>query len=111
VTNRAPNSRESVRHVSFLARNVFPGSALPTVDDIRAAVDGLYDIRELKTIGLDHSRTLAQWDERLSAGRAELESRYGRALFEHFKRYFEAAKRQFDGGYVDLAQMSLRRVA
>jgi cyclopropane fatty-acyl-phospholipid synthase-like methyltransferase len=47
----------------------------------------------------------------LSAGRAELESRYGQALFEHFKRYFEAAKRQFDGGYVDLAQMSLRRVA
>src|ERR1700730_9412726 len=49
VTTRPPNSRESVRDVSFLARSVFPGSALPTLDDIRDAVKGVYEIRELKT--------------------------------------------------------------
>jgi cyclopropane fatty-acyl-phospholipid synthase-like methyltransferase len=58
-------------------------------------VKGVYEIRELKTIGLDYSRTLAQWNDRLSAGRADLESRYGHARFEHFELYFETTVPHF----------------
>lgn len=110
VTSRAPDSRQSVRDVSYLARNVFPGSVLPMVDDIRLAAQGLYEVNELKLIGLDYSRTLEQWDARLVRQADELASRFGSALVDHFHHYFNAAKRQFDGGYVNLAQMSLRRI-
>jgi cyclopropane-fatty-acyl-phospholipid synthase len=68
----------------FLARNVFPGSALPRISDIQSAIVDLYEIRELRTIGLDYSRTLTEWRERLRASRAEVGYRYGKDLLEYF---------------------------
>ena len=109
VINRAPINIEEVRDARYLLEKVFPGSALPAVSDIQAALVDRYEIAELRLIGQDYARTLAEWNDRLQANRDAVVERYGESVFTHYRTYFDAAKRSFESGYVDLLQVSLRR--
>lgn len=109
VNNRAPNSLSEVRDARYLLEKVFPGSALPSVSDIQAALVDRYEIVELRLIGQDYARTLAEWNTRLIANKDIIISRYGEAVFNHYRTYFDAAMRTFESGFVDLLQVSLRR--
>ena len=109
VINRAPTNIGEVRDARYLLEKVFPGSALPSVSDIQAAMVDKYEIVELRLIGQDYARTLAEWNNRLIANSDKIVARYGAPVFEHYRTYFDAAKRSFETGFVDLLQVSLRR--
>ncbi len=109
VINRPPNSLSEVRDSRYLLTKVFPGSALPSVSDVQAAIIDKYEIACIKLIGLDYARTLAEWDKRLIAHREHITQKYGQALFDHYRTYFDAARHCFETGYVDLMQVSLRK--
>ena len=110
VTSRAPVSRQELQDARYLLDHVFPGSALPTINDIRAAILDLYEVRELRTIGSDYVRTLEAWIQRLKNNEDFIITRYGLELFQHYHRYFEAARRNFEFGVTDLIQVSLHRL-
>lgn len=110
VTARTPANRQEMRDARYLLNHVFPGSALPSINDIQAATLGLYEMCEVRTIGADYARTLAVWGERLTAASERIVACYGRDIFEHYQRYFAAAKRNFECGVTDLIQMSLRKL-
>lgn len=110
VTLRAPESLQEVRDTRYLLEHVFPGSALPAVSDIQAGVQDQYEIVEARQIGMDYARTLAEWRARLHRHRAEIERRYGEALYAHYDHYFHVAERSFRAGIVGLMQLSLGRV-
>ncbi|HEY7986771.1 MAG TPA: cyclopropane-fatty-acyl-phospholipid synthase family protein [Methylophilaceae bacterium] len=109
VINRAPNSISEVRDSKYLLTKVFPGSALPSVSDVQAAIVDKYEIASIKLIGQDYARTLTEWDKRLIAHQEHIVQKYGQALFDHYRTYFDAARRCFETGYVDLMQVSLRK--
>ncbi|MFM9835486.1 MAG: class I SAM-dependent methyltransferase [Methylophilaceae bacterium] len=109
VINRAPINIGEVRDSRYLLEKVFPGSALPSVSDIQAALVDQYEIVELRLIGQDYARTLGEWNIRLNANREKIVEKYGAPVFEHYQTYFGAAKRSFESGFVDLLQVSLRR--
>ncbi|HEY8085910.1 MAG TPA: cyclopropane-fatty-acyl-phospholipid synthase family protein [Methylophilaceae bacterium] len=109
VINRAPNSISEVRDSRYLLNKVFPGSALPSVSDVQAAIVDKYEIASIKLIGQDYARTLTEWDKRLNAHREHIVQKYGQPLFDHYRTYFEAARSCFETGYVDLMQVSLRK--
>ena len=110
VISRAPNSVSELRDSRYLLNKVFPGSALPTISDIQAAIIDKYEISAVSRIGLDYARTLNEWKQRLVLNKEMIIERYGQNLFNHYIIYFEAAQRCFESGYVDLYQASLKRV-
>ncbi len=110
VNLRLPDDWRSAGDVGYILARVFPGSILPTLNDIQAAAVDLYEIVELRTIGADYARTLAAWRENLRARRAEAEALRGAEAVRHYLRYFDSAERLFARGYVDLAQIALRPI-
>ncbi len=110
VISRAPNSVSEVRDSRYLLNKVFPGSALPSISDIQAAIIDKYEISAVSCIGLDYARTLNEWKQRLVINKAIIIERYGQNLFDHYSIYFDAAQRCFETGYIDLYQVSLKRV-
>lgn len=110
VISRAPSSRSEVKDTRYLLDKVFPGSALPSISDIQAAILDKYEISAIRKIGLDYSRTLLEWDKKLESNKDLIILRYGKNIYDHYKIYFEAAKRCFDSKYIDLVQISLTRV-
>ncbi len=109
VINRAPINIGEVRDSRYLLDKVFPGSALPAVSDIQAALVDKYEIVELRLIGQDYARTLTEWNNRLIANSEKIIAHYGAPVFEHYRTYFDAARHSFESGFVDLLQVSLRR--
>lgn len=110
VISRAPNSLSELRDSRYLLDKVFPGSALPSISDIQAAIIDKYAISAVRRIGLDYARTLSEWNTRLELNKDKILERYGQVLFDHYRTYFDSAQRCFESGYVDLYQVSLRRV-
>ena len=110
VISRAPNTLSELRDSRYLLDKVFPGSALPSISDIQAAIIDKYEISAVRRIGLDYARTLSEWNKRLELNKDKVVERYGQELFDHYRTYFDAARRCFETGYIDLYQVSLRRV-
>ena len=110
VISRAPNSLSELRDSRYLLDKVFPGSALPSISDIQAAIIDKYEISAVRRIGLDYARTLSEWNKGLELNKDRVVERYGQELFDHYRTYFDAARRCFETGYIDLYQVSLRRV-
>lgn len=110
VISRAPNTLSELRDSRYLLDKVFPGSALPSISDIQAAIVDKYEISKVSRIGLDYARTLFEWNKRLELNKDKIVERYGQALFDHYRTYFDASQRCFESGYIDLYQASLRRV-
>lgn len=109
VTEKKPSTLQSVRDTRFLLNHVFPGSALPFINDIQAAILDLYEIHELRTIGQDYAMTLTHWKNRLLQHQSQIIEMYGQHLFDNYTNYFDAARRSFDKGVVNLVQVSLKR--
>ncbi len=110
VISRAPNTLSELRDSRYLLDKVFPGSALPSISDIQAAVVDKYEISAISRIGLDYARTLTEWDRRLVLNENIIVKRYGQILYDHYRTYFGASIRCFESGYIDLYQASLKRV-
>jgi len=109
VISRPPDSLSELRDSRYLLDKVFPGSALPSISDIQAAIVDKYEISAIRRIGLDYARTLFEWNKRLELSKDNIIEIYGQDLFDHYRTYFDAARRCFETGYVDLYQVSLRR--
>lgn len=110
VISRAPNTLSELRDSRYLLDKVFPGSALPSISDIQAAVIDKYEISAVSRIGLDYARTLSEWNSRLVLNKEVIVKQYGQALYDHYRTYFDACIRCFESGYIDLYQASLKRV-
>lgn len=109
VITRLPSNITELRDTRFLLDHVFPGSALPTISDIQAAVVDKYEISSVCRIGMDYVRTLTEWRNNLETEKLTVIANYGESVYEHHVRYLEAARRCFESGYTDLYQVSLKR--
>jgi cyclopropane-fatty-acyl-phospholipid synthase len=110
VAARPPASSAEVKDTKYLLNHVFPGSALPSVSDIQATSADLYEICDARRIGQHYARTLNAWKERLIASREQALRLVDEKMYEHYCHYFDAAKRSFEAGVVDLYQVSMKRV-
>jgi cyclopropane-fatty-acyl-phospholipid synthase len=108
VITRPPNNLTELNDSKYLQK-VFPGSALPTISDIQAAIVDKYEISAANRICLHYVRTLAEWKRRLQNNESTCIERYGQELYDFYIGYFDAASRCFESGYWDLYQVSLKR--
>ncbi|HSW93542.1 MAG TPA: cyclopropane-fatty-acyl-phospholipid synthase family protein [Gammaproteobacteria bacterium] len=111
ITVKNPDTLQSMKDTHYLLKHVFPGSVLPEIDDLGAAIHKLYEPVRIKKIGRDYARTLQEWKKRLLQNEALILKKYGEELFTHYNHYFDAAIRSFQNGYTSLLQMSLKKIA
>jgi cyclopropane-fatty-acyl-phospholipid synthase len=110
ITAKAPDTLQSMKDTHYLLKNVFPGSALPEIKDLQSAMCKLYELCDIRNIGMDYVLTLQEWKKRLNMNREFIVRHYGDKLFVHYNRYFDAAIRSFKNGYTSLIQMSLKKM-
>ena len=82
---------------------------MSSISDIQAAIVDKYEISAANRIGQDYVRTVTEWDKKLELNKEIIIDRYGQGLFEHYRTYFDAARRCLETGYADLYQVSLKR--
>jgi cyclopropane-fatty-acyl-phospholipid synthase len=110
VFNRVPSNLRELKDAKYLLEKVFPGSSLPTIEEIQLSMSSFYRVEKMMTIGQDYARTLSEWKIRLCNNESIVVERYSRELFDHYLTYFDSAKRNFEDGVVELAQFSLERI-
>jgi cyclopropane-fatty-acyl-phospholipid synthase len=94
----------------FLSGEVFPGSELPTLEQVVRASDGLVELVALRNDREDYARTCQVWCRRLVARRAEAVALVGEAVVSRYVRYLKLSGALFHLGRVGLLRLSFRRV-
>jgi cyclopropane-fatty-acyl-phospholipid synthase len=92
----------------FLLGDVFPESELPTLANLFAAWDGLFEIVSLRNDRADYWRTCRVWLERLTARRAEAVALVGEEVVARYVRYLKFAAVLFNHGQCSLLRVALQ---
>ena len=115
----APDGRLSLQTVAyanmspadastFIQREVFPDADLPTLAEIAAAAEGLFEVERLRNDRLDYAWTLAQWARRLRRRRAAAVELVGPETTARYERYLTLSGLGFRMGKLGLLRMVLR---
>ncbi len=110
LTNRVPRNRRDLQDLQFTADVIFPGGRNPRVEELVAAVNPNWEIRELHMRREDYGRTTAEWLRRMRQNEAYIRQTWGDALFDDYDRYLDTCVRGFAAHYVGDVQMKLRRI-
>jgi cyclopropane-fatty-acyl-phospholipid synthase len=92
----------------FLLGDVFPESELPTLANLLAAWDGLFELVSLRNDRADYWRTCRIWFERLAARRAEAVALVGDEVVARYLRYLKFAAVLFNHGQCCLLRVTLQ---
>jgi cyclopropane-fatty-acyl-phospholipid synthase len=71
----------------WIDRYVFPGSHLPSVQQIGRAIEGIFVLEDWHNFGADYDRTLMAWNANLEAAWPRLSAAYSER-FHRFWRYY-----------------------
>ncbi|WP_067534015.1 SAM-dependent methyltransferase [Nocardia crassostreae] len=96
------------RHAnSFIQREVFPEADLPTLAEIIAAAEGIFEVRTLVNGRLDYAWTCEQWARRLRERRAAATGLVSGAVVERYLRYLTMSALGFRMGKIGLVRLVL----
>lgn len=93
---------------SFMQREIFPDSELPTLAEIITAAEGIFEVRSISGGRLDYAWTCEQWARRLRAQRAEATAMVGADTVERYQRYLKLSAMGFRMGKIGLFRLVLQ---
>lgn len=108
--NRQPKERMKFgRHSLFIAKKVFPGGELTTVDSIEdlAQAAGL-ELMDREALGPHYSKTLAHWSANLDANRDQAVAATDERTVATYKKYLDESKYWFDQRVIDVSQFRFK---
>lgn len=88
---------------------IFPESVLPTLADIIAASDGLFEIVNLRNDRDHYARTCQIWYRTLVARKAEALKIVDQDVYNRFVRYLKLSAFVFNASYTGLLRIGFRR--
>jgi len=94
----------------FFREQVFPESDLPTLTDITAATERLFEVTELRSDRQHYARTTREWLARLRANRKEAVDFVGEEMVARYEKYLQLACVGFHIGSMGLVRLGLRRI-
>jgi cyclopropane-fatty-acyl-phospholipid synthase len=110
ATGAAPLDRKLLRSVVFVYREIFPEVSMPSLTEIAAATEKLFEIVKVRNDRMHYARTCAEWRQRLIANKDAIVRASGEAMFLRFERYLEASTRLFEADQSSLLRLQLRRI-
>lgn len=99
-------SRENASR--FMQQEIFPGADLPTLAEITAGAEGLFEVQSVHNARLDYAWTCEQWASRLRARRAEALRLVGPEVVARYERYLKMSAFGFRMGKICLLRLVLR---
>lgn len=91
----------------FIQREVFPAADLPTLAEITAAAEGVFEVRSLRNDRLDYAWTCEQWARRLRDRRAAAADAVGPEMVARYERYLNLSALGFRMGKICLLRLVL----
>jgi cyclopropane-fatty-acyl-phospholipid synthase len=88
---------------------IFPNSALPSLAQLVAAMEGIFIPEDVHNIGEDYDPTLMAWFERFDAAWPELRDRYDERFYRMWKFYLLASAGSFRARAQQLFQIVMTR--
>ena len=110
LTNKIPRTRQDLLDLQFTADVIFPGGRNPRVEELVAAVNPNWEIRELHMRREDYGRTTGEWLRRMRLHEAYIRTTWGGQLFDDYERYLDTCVRGFANHWTGDVQMKLRRI-
>jgi len=94
----------------FVGRYVFPDGELVTVEDaIGVARRAGFEVIDVQSLRLHYALTLKAWVERLEGSAERARELAGDDVYRTWRLYMAAARRGFEEGSLDIAQLLLAR--
>ncbi|MEV0060827.1 class I SAM-dependent methyltransferase [Nocardia sp. NPDC050718] len=93
---------------TFMQQEIFPDADLPTLAEITAAADGIFEITSLTDDRLDYAWTCEQWARRLREHRAEAVTLVGAETVARYERYLKLSALGFRMGKLGLLRIVAR---
>jgi cyclopropane-fatty-acyl-phospholipid synthase len=93
----------------FFFDEIFPESVLPTLADIVAACDGLFEVVNLRNDREHYDRTCQIWYRTLVARKAEALKIVDLPTYNRFVRYLKLSAFVFNNEYAELLRIGFRR--
>jgi cyclopropane-fatty-acyl-phospholipid synthase len=110
VSNNIPKTKEDIKSIKYLLSDVFPGSSLPSIRDIKIAIEGLYVIEEQKFESANYVKTLNEWHHRFELKKDYIIKLYGLETYNHYIKYFKFSQHGFKKKFAELTQLSLKKI-
>jgi cyclopropane-fatty-acyl-phospholipid synthase len=95
----------------FINTEIFPASDLPTLAEIAAAAEGVFEITEVLNHRLHYARTFEQWAANLRRRRAEAMDLVGEVVVQRYERYLKQSAIGFYTGRIGLLRLALRPIS
>jgi len=98
-----PNFRDG--ELVWIKRNIFPGSVVPTLSQVSAAMQDSLILEDLHNFGADYDPTLMAWFENFDRAWPRLRERYGDRFYRMWKFYLLIAAGAFRSRKYQLWQL------
>lgn len=94
----------------WIRRHIFPGGYIPALSEVAAAIErsGLFNC-DVEVLRLHYARTLAAWQGRFQAHRAEAAARYGERFCRMWEFYLAVCEAAFQERDLAVFQIQLAR--
>jgi cyclopropane-fatty-acyl-phospholipid synthase len=90
---------------TFIQEEIFPNADLPTLAEITAAAEGIFEARLIRNDRLDYARTLEAWARGLRRHREEAVELVGRDVVAAYERYLKLSAIGFRMGKLCLLRL------
>ena len=105
-----PLTMDAARFASFIAKEIFPGGHLPTIEAVQtqAASAGL-EVTRTQSLQMHYARTLDIWARGLQAHRDEAIAVQSEEVYDRYLKYLIGCADMFRNRYIDINQFTLAK--
>ena len=105
-----PLTMDAARFASFIAKEIFPGGHLPTIEAVQTeAADAGLTVTRTQSLQLHYARTLDIWAGRLQAHRDEAIAAQSEEVYQRYMKYLTGCAEMFRNRYIDINQFTLAK--
>lgn len=92
----------------FINKDIFPNADLPTLAEITAAAEGLFEIQHVSNGRIDYALTCEEWGRRLKKKREIANNVAGSEIVNRYERYLKLSAMGFRMGKICLLRLILK---
>ena len=105
-----PLSMDAARFASFIAKEIFPGGQLPTIEAVHTLAQAAgFTVQRTQSLQLHYARTLDIWADALQRRRDEAIAIQSQEVYDRYMKYLTGCADMFRKGYIDVNQFSLAK--
>jgi cyclopropane-fatty-acyl-phospholipid synthase len=105
-----PLTMDAARFASFIAKEIFPGGHLPTIEAVgEQASAASFTVARTQSLQMHYARTLDTWAQALDAQRDEAIAVQSEQVYDRYMKYLTGCADMFRKGYIDVNQFTLAK--